>query len=55
MNLGREEKENNCSLGGGVEREGEQLWTGRGAEGEQLSLLGEVKDNSCNLRGGEQW
>lgn len=45
MYLGREEKENNCSLGGGgVER-----------EGEQLSLLGEVEDNSCNLRGGEQW
>lgn len=35
--------------------EGEQIWMGRGAEGEQLSLLGEVEDNSCNLRGGEQW
>ena len=56
MYLGREEKENNCSLGGGgVEREGEQLWMGREAEGEQLSFLGEVEDNSCNLRGGEQW
>lgn len=55
MYLGREEKENNCSLGRGVEREGEQIWMGRGAEGEQLSLLGEVEDNSCNLRGGEQW
>lgn len=55
MYLGREEKENNCSLGGGG-REGEQLWMGRGAEGEQLlSFLGEKEDNSCNLRGGEQW
>lgn len=27
----------------------------QGGEGEQLSLLGEVEDNSCNLRGGEQW
>lgn len=35
--------------------EGEQLWMGREAEGEQLSFLGEVEDNSCNLRGGEQW
>lgn len=53
MYLGREEKENNCSLGGGG-GEGEQLWMGRGAEGEQLSFLGEEEDNSCNLGGGEQ-
>ena len=33
MYLGREEKEKNCSLGGGG-GEGEQLWIGRGAEGD---------------------
>lgn len=27
----------------------------RGAEGEQLSFLGEEEDNSFNLGGGEQW
>ena len=54
MYLGREERENNCSLGGGG-GEGEQLWMGRGAEGEQLSFLGEEEDNSFNLGGGEQW
>ena len=50
MYLGREEKEKNCSLGGG----GGRRRTIMDRERSRRRLLGEVEDNSCNLRGGEQ-